>query len=110
MNAPIRTRSLRTWLLLVTLASAVGWLAGVAHAADLRDFSGTVEAISGGSVTVESRMGGSRSFARRSDTRVAGARKKWEEIRPGDRVVVSWSISDAKPEARGIRVVGRAGG
>ena len=90
--------------MLLSFAVAAAVLApGSARA---RDFTGTIEAVSERSVDVESRMGDRRSFNRSPKTQVSGAKSEWAQLRRGDRVVVSWSFSDAASQARRIRVVG----
>ena len=81
------------------------WILGVAAApVSARDFAGRIANVSGSSLQVESRMGDSRSFQKGPGTRVTGARKSWGELRPGDSVVVSWSLSDSRPVAHQVRV------
>lgn len=72
----------------------------------VRDFAGTVVAMSGKQLTVENRMGDRRAFTGGPKTPVSGARAAWGEIGKGDRVVVSWSLDDRPARARRIRVTG----
>lgn len=81
---------------------------GVAVAAELRDFYGKVVAAGGGRLTVVGRAGDERSFVRTDATRVEGRRKSWGALRPGDTVVVAWSIEDDPVAARRVRVVSTA--
>ncbi len=90
------------WVTALLLAGLLCLLA--AAPASARDFAGRVASVSGSSLRVESRMGDSRSFQKGPRTKVTGARNSWGELRPGDSVVVSWSLSDSKPVAHQVRV------
>ena len=87
---------------MLLLAGLIAVLCAVPASA--RDFAGRVASVSASSLRVESRMGDSRSFQKGPGTKVSGARKSWGDLRAGDSVVVSWSLSDSKPVAHHVRV------
>lgn len=83
-------------------------LAGAgAAAAQLRDFHGSVTAVSDTSLTVRNAAGDVRRFAKPGkEPQVSGGRAQWGEIRVGDKVVVSWSMDDQPALAHHVHVVG----
>jgi hypothetical protein len=83
-------------------------LSGAAAGADLRDFSGTVTAVSARELTVEGGAGDVRRFVRAEGVRVDGERGSWDALRVGDSVVVGWSLTDEPVAARRVHVVSTA--
>jgi hypothetical protein len=98
MRSTARLAWLGVWAILFVSLPAVGQ--------PVRDFAGTVVAVSGKRLTVENRMGDRRAFAGGPKTPVSGSRSAWAEIGKGDRVVVSWSLDDRPVRARRVRVTG----
>ena len=91
----------------LVVAAAVG-AAGPARA-DLREFIGRIQDVSGERVVVRNRSGDQRHFARTKRTRVVGQRSQWTQLRGGDSVIVAWSLDDDPVECRRIDVLSTSG-
>jgi hypothetical protein len=100
---PGRARSIAVAASVLALSLALGVAAPAG--ADLREFVGSVQEVSGGGVVVRSRAGDQRRFVRTPRTRVAGARSRWEDLRGGDSVIVTWDLDDDPVECRRIDVL-----
>ena len=77
--------------------------------ADLREFIGRIQDVSGERVVVRNRSGDQRHFARTKRTRVVGQRSQWTQLRGGDSVIVTWSLDDDPVECRRIDVLSTSG-
>ncbi len=102
------TRRSRTSPRRLAFASALAALvtAGVLAApagAQMHEFTGSVNQVSGERLVVGNRMGDQLSFVRGPKTQVRGAKGEWDSIRRDDRVTVHWDFGE-KP-ARAHRVV-----
>jgi hypothetical protein len=91
----------------LVVAAAVG-AAGPARA-DLREFIGRIQDVSGERVVVRNRSGDQRHFARTKRTQVVGQRSQWTQLRGGDSVIVTWSLDDDPVECRRIDVLSTSG-
>jgi hypothetical protein len=77
-------------LALLTLLS-IFWLAESAEA-QRRDFVGRVVSIDAQSLAVKDRRGNALTFVRAENTVVEG-RDGWQQIAPGDKVLVRWNLT-----------------
>ncbi len=77
--------------------------------ADLREFIGHIQDVSGERVVVRNRADDQRHFARTKRTRVVGQRSQWTQLRGGDSVIVTWSLDDDPVECRRIDVLSTSG-
>jgi hypothetical protein len=103
---PVRARSVAVAASVLMLALGVAAPVG----ADLRDFVGSVQEVSKEGVVVRSRAGDQRRFVRTKRTRVVGARSRWDELRGGDSVIVTWDLDDEPVECRRIDVLSTSKG
>ena len=88
----------------VALVLAALLVAGPA-AAQYREFSGRIEAIDSASLTVANRQGDNVSFARDEASQVRGRRSSWAALARGDRVTVSWKMTDTPRRAWIVNVM-----
>ena len=74
-------------------------------AAQDREFFGRIEAVDGGHVTVANRQGDNVTFARAEGSQVRGRRSAWGGLARGDRVIVSWKMTDTPRRAWIVNVM-----
>jgi hypothetical protein len=97
-------RRLSPWLLVLALTVL---LAGSAGAEGPRkDFMGLVQKISKKELLVDNRMGDKLKFKPAKQVPVSGeGREKWDDIKKGDWVVVTWEMFDKPRVAYEVKVV-----
>jgi hypothetical protein len=76
--------------------------------APMREFTGSVDRVDETKLVIDNRMQDRVTFVRFDRTQVKGERRKWSQLRPGDRVTVSWRFVDKPKKAYVVQVL-RAG-
>ena len=76
--------------------------------APMREFTGRVDRVDETKLVIDNRMQDRVTFVRFDRTQVQGARRKWSQLRKGDRVTVSWRFVDKPKKAYVVQVL-RAG-
>ncbi len=74
-------------------------------AAQYREFSGRIEAVDGSRLTVVTRAGDNVTFARDEASQVRGSKSSWAALAKGDRVTVSWRMTDTPRRAWIVNVM-----
>jgi hypothetical protein len=101
------SKRLRTLGLVALLLAAVplALSAGVAAQEVYREFYGKIDKIDGKKVIVDNRQGDKVTFNKLDDTAVEGeGRTKWDELKKGDWVTVSWKFVDKPRKAYKVTV------
>ena len=88
----------RLALVLVALSVVLPGMAS----AQYREFNGKIDKIDGNKVIVDNRQGDKLAFNKLAETTVAVAegaqlpekREKWEDLKKGDWIAVSWKVAD----------------
>ena len=88
----------------VALVLAALLFAGPA-AAQYREFPGRIEAVDGANLTVSNRKGDNVTFARDEASQVRGRKSSWAGLARGDRVTVSWKMTDTPRRAWIVNVM-----
>jgi hypothetical protein len=100
-------KTLRTLGLLAVILAAVPLAlpAGAAAQEVYREFYGKIDKIDGKKVIVDNRQGDKVSFNKLPDTAVDGEGKaKWDDLKKGDWVTVSWKFVDKPRKAYKVTV------
>jgi hypothetical protein len=102
---------MRSALRSIGLATLLGLLATTAHAGcpeGQREFRGAISAINPQKLFVDSRLDDNIGFARAAETKIvdeAGkGRVRWDQLQPGDAVVICWRFEDRPRKALSISV------
>jgi hypothetical protein len=99
-------RTLRSLALAGLLAAAGVALLPGAALAQYREFTGRIDKIDSKKVIVDNRQGDKVSFNYLAETAVEGQGKgKWEELKKGDWVTVSWKFVDKPRKAYKVTVI-----
>ncbi len=73
--------------------------------AQMREFTGKVDKITGSKIYVDNRMGDKVSFVKIHDTVVEGAKTGWGDVKKNDRVTVHWNFIDKPRKAYKVVVL-----
>ena len=88
---------------LMTVALSLG--VATAASAQMREFTGKVDKISGKKIFVDNRMGDKVSFVKADDVAVEGEKTTWKDIKKKDWVIVSWKFMDKPRKAYKVVVI-----
>ncbi len=88
---------------LMTVALSLG--VATAASAQMREFTGKVDKISGKKIYVDNRMGDKVSFIKADDVAVEGEKTAWKDIKKKDWVTVSWKFMDKPRKAYKVVVI-----
>ncbi len=88
---------------LMTVALSLG--VATAASAQMREFTGKVDKISGKKIYVDNRMGDKVSFTKADDVAVEGEKTAWRDIKKKDWVIVSWKFMDKPRKAYKVVVI-----
>ena len=94
----------RTRLIAVALPGVLLAAAATAQA-PMREFTGRIDRVDESRVVVDNRMRDRITFVRADQTAVKGERRKWSQLRVGDRVTVFWRFVDKPKKAYVVRVL-----
>ena len=95
----------RRMLIVSLLAVAAGLGSASSAEAQMRDFTGRIDAVGAEKLVVESRGGDKLSFAPAAGVVVSGGKQSWSALAKGDWVTLSWQIGDKPRKAHRVVVL-----
>jgi len=98
-------KMIRRTALFAILALALPVVLPSVASAQMREFSGKIDKISGGKLIVDNRKGDKVSFVKVDETEVTGERTSWDDLKKDDWVTVSWKMIDKPRKAYKIQVL-----
>ena len=87
------------------LAVALATVGAASASAQMREFTGKVDAITEKKIIIDNRQGDKVSFNKVEETVVEGEKTAWSDIKKGDWATVEWKFVDKPRKAYRVTVI-----